>query len=91
MKGLLDLLGLDLANLINTKKVQGVSTDKDDLILNPQEILPPPHIRGAVTAVRLQGNEIVQVFGTQEASSFAAKQPETIWRITAATSGSGSW
>ena len=75
VKGLLDLLGLDLANLINTKKVQGVSTDKDDLILNPQEILPPPHIRGAVTAVRLQGNEIVQVFGTLEASSFAAKQP----------------
>ncbi len=75
VKGLLDLLGLDLANLINTKKVQGVSTDKDDLILNPQEILPPPHIRGAVTAVRLQGNEIVQVFGTLEASNFAAKQP----------------
>lgn len=75
VKGLLDLMGLDLANLINTKKVQGVSSDKDDLILNPQEILPPPHIRGAVTAVRLQGNEIIQVFGTLQASNFAAKQP----------------
>lgn len=75
VKGMLDLLGLDLAKLINTKKVQGVSADKDDLILNPQEILPPPHIHGNVSAVRLQGNEIVQVFGSKQDSNFAAKQP----------------
>ena len=74
VKGLLDLLGVDLANLINTRKVQGVSVDKDDLILDPQEILPPPHIRGKVTTVRLQGNEIVQVFGTAQRSNFAAEE-----------------
>ncbi len=74
MKGLLDLLGVDLANLINTRKVQGVAVDKDDLILDPQLILPPPHIRGNVTAVRLQGNDIVQIFGTPQASNFAAKE-----------------
>jgi len=74
LKGILDLLGVDLAKLINTKKIQGLSADKDDLILNPQEILPPPHIHGNVTAVRLQGNDIVQVFGTPQASNFAAKQ-----------------
>jgi hypothetical protein len=74
VKGVLDLLGLDLAKLINAKKVQGVSADKDDLILNPQEILPPPRIHGDVTAVRLQGNEIVQVFGKAQAPNFAAKQ-----------------
>jgi hypothetical protein len=74
VKGLLDLLGVDLANLINTRKVQGVFVDKDDLILDPQEILPPPHIRGKVTTVRLQGNEIVQVFGTAQRSNFAAEE-----------------
>ena len=74
VKGLLDLMGVSLANLINTKKVQGVSVDKDDLILNPQEILPPPQIRGNVTAVRLQGNDIVQTFGTPPGVNFAAKQ-----------------
>ena len=74
VKGLLDLLGVDLANLINTRKVQGVAVDKDDLILDPQLILPPPHIRGRVTAVRLQGNDIVQVFGTPQGSNFAAKE-----------------
>ncbi len=75
VKGLLDLLGLDLARLINTKKVHGITAEKDDLILDPEEILPPPRIRGKVTAVRVQGNEIVQVFGSLQASNFAAKQP----------------
>jgi hypothetical protein len=74
VKGLMDLLGLDLAKLINTKKVQGVAAEKDDLILDPAQILPPPKIQGKVTAVRLQGNEVVQVFGSLQASNFAAKQ-----------------
>jgi hypothetical protein len=74
IKGLLDLLGINLANLINTRKVQGLSIDKDDLILNPEEIFPPPHIRGRLSAIRLQGTEIVQVFGTARAPTFAASQ-----------------
>jgi hypothetical protein len=75
VKGLLDLVGLDLAKLISTKGIPGVSIDKNDLLLNPEEILPPPHIHGSVSAVRLQGDEIVQVFGTAQGSNFAAKQP----------------
>ena len=74
LKGLLDLLGIDIARLIDTKKVQGISVDKDDLILNPEQILPAPHIQGKVTAVRVQGNDIVQVFGTTQPSTFASRQ-----------------
>jgi hypothetical protein len=75
VKGLLDLLGIDLARLINTNKVHGVTIDKDDLILDPEQILPPPHVHGKVTAVRIQGSDIVQVFGKPQASNFAARQP----------------
>jgi hypothetical protein len=74
MKGLMDLVGIDLARLINTKKIDGISADKDDLILNPEQVFPPPHIHGQITAVHVQGNEIVQVFGSLRASSAAAKQ-----------------
>lgn len=74
VKGLLDLLGVDITGMINTKKIEGISADKDDLILNPEQILPPPHIQGRVTAVRLQGNDIVQVFGKAPGQSVAANQ-----------------
>lgn len=75
VKGLMDLLGIDIARVIDTHKVHGVSVEKDDLILNPEEILPPPHIRGKVTSIQIRGNDIVQIFGVPQASNFAAKQP----------------
>src|SRR5882757_1940048 len=50
VKGLMDLLGLKLADLINTKRVAGVRVDGDSLFLDPQQILPPPHIQGWVTS-----------------------------------------
>jgi len=70
VKGLIDLLGLDIAALINTNKVRGVAVEKDDLLLDPQEILPLPRIQGKVTAVRVQGNEIVETFGAKQDSNF---------------------
>jgi hypothetical protein len=74
VKGLLDLLGLDISKLINAKKVSGVTVDKDDVILDPEQILPPPRIQGKVTAIRIQGNGIVQIFGSPQNTNFAARQ-----------------
>jgi hypothetical protein len=64
VKGLMDLFGLKIADLIKTEKVRGVAVDKDDIILDPAQVLPPPHIEGRLTAIRLVGNSIVQSFGT---------------------------
>lgn len=63
MKGLFDLLGIKISNLVKTGKMQGLQAEKDDLIFDPGALLPPPRIRGQITAVRLEGNNIVQVFG----------------------------
>jgi hypothetical protein len=71
VKGLMDLFGLDIADLIKTGKVRGVKVEKDNLILDPGEILPPPRISGQVTAIRLEGNNIVQIFGAPQKYSWA--------------------
>ncbi|MGB9123282.1 MAG: hypothetical protein WCE73_21885 [Candidatus Angelobacter sp.] len=63
VKGLMDLFGIDIADLIKNGKVRGVQVEKDDLILDPQEILPPPKISGKITDIHLEGNNIVQIFG----------------------------
>src|SRR5579864_1910292 len=62
----MDLLGVDVADLIKTGKVRGVEVEKDDLILDPALILPPPHISGRVTSVRLENGNVVQVLGDPE-------------------------
>lgn len=74
VKGILDLLGIDLAKLINTNKVRGVAMEKNDMLLDPEQILPPPRIEGKLTAVRLAGNDIVETFGTPQTKNFAATQ-----------------
>jgi hypothetical protein len=74
VKGLMDLLGLTSAQLINTDKVRGVRLEGDDLILDPTLLLPPPHIAGRVTAVRIAGEHIIQVFGHQPKAE-AVPQP----------------
>jgi hypothetical protein len=66
VKGLMDLFGLDLADLIKTGKIRGVQVEKDDVILDPSQIFPPPHIAGKITDIRLQGDYIVQIFGSPQ-------------------------
>lgn len=63
VKGLMDLFGIDLGGLIKQGKVPGVRAEEDDLILDLEQILPPPHIEGKVVSVRIDGDKIIQVFG----------------------------
>ena len=68
LKGLLDLLGLEMADLINTKKIHGIRSEGNDLILDTEKVLPPPHIQGKISSVSVQGDNIVETIGTPEES-----------------------
>ena len=68
VKGMMDLFGVKLTNLINTKQVKGVTTEKDDLILDPEQILPPPQIRGKLTSINAENGQLTQVFGNGNAN-----------------------
>ncbi len=63
VKGLMDLIGVDIDNLISTKKIQGVTVDKDDLLLDPDVIFPPPKIQGRLTSIRLGAGSLSLQFG----------------------------
>jgi hypothetical protein len=67
VKGLMGLFGIGLGGLIKEGKVPGVQAQEDDLILDLQQILPPPHIEGKVVSVRIEGEKIIQVFGDPDA------------------------
>jgi hypothetical protein len=71
-KGLLHLFGEDLSKLVNVNEARGVRIEGDDILLFPGRMLPPPHIRGRVAAVRVEGDSIVQVF---EGPAAAALRP----------------
>lgn len=63
VKKLLDLFDVELSELIKPQEGKGVKVIGDDLFLDPERLLPPPRIQGRVTAVRLEPDRIVQIFG----------------------------
>ncbi|MEA2562338.1 MAG: hypothetical protein QOH06_3842 [Acidobacteriota bacterium] len=63
VKGLLDLFDVELEEMVKTRESRGVRIDENDFILDPEKLLPPPRITGRVTAVRIEGDRIIQTFG----------------------------
>jgi hypothetical protein len=61
-KGLLDLLGLELDDVMDIRKRRGVEVQDNDIIIAAGQVLPPPEIAGRLAKVTLIGNSLVQVF-----------------------------
>jgi hypothetical protein len=63
VKGLFKMFGVDMAKLINTKHARGIQVNDNDVILDALQALPPPKMRGKMTAVWVQGDDIILLFG----------------------------
>jgi hypothetical protein len=74
--GLMRAFGLSLEKLLDLSKAKGVSVKGNDLFLDPTRLLPPPLIEGRLTAVRVEGDELVQTFGTRSAAN-VPRPPDT--------------
>jgi hypothetical protein len=59
VKGLLDLLGLDVADLMKMPAGSGIRAEGDDLLLDPTALLPPPRMDGRVQTAAVNGNRLV--------------------------------
>jgi len=73
VKGLMKVLGLEMDDMLKVEPGHGLTVDDNDFIIDPQTMLPPPHLQGRVTAVRIEGNEVVQVFGDGPPAGTAAR------------------
>ena len=64
IKPLMKLFSVEMDDMLKVEPGHGVWVDDNDLILDPQLMLPPPHIRGKITEVHVEGDTLVQTFGT---------------------------
>lgn len=64
IKGLMHLIGENLSKIVKIHEDRGVVMEGDDIIMRPEQMLPAPHIRGRVSAVRISGHAIRLVFGS---------------------------
>jgi hypothetical protein len=63
--GLMKFFGLHLDKLLKLKRGRGVRIQKDDFLLSPAALLPPPTVTGRVGAIEVKDSEIVQIFQPQ--------------------------
>ena len=66
---LMRAFGLSLQKILDLSKAKGVTVKGNDLFLDPLRILPPPAIEGHATAIRVEGDQLVQTFGTPAAAT----------------------
>jgi hypothetical protein len=62
-KRVLDFFGLELERLVKVNAATGVTIEGDDLLLDPQRLLPPPRIKGRLTRTWIENGRVVQQFG----------------------------
>ena len=67
-KGVLDFLGIKLSSVAQPQKQSRFRIEGDDIILPITALFPPPRISGKLTAVRIEGDALVQVFGPPNAA-----------------------
>jgi hypothetical protein len=80
---LLKAFGLALDDLVKVEPGRGVSVDRNDLLLDPARLLPPPAMHGTITAVRIEHDMMVQVFGSGDPQSLsppATAKNHIYWR-----------
>ncbi len=65
VKGVLGIFGVKVADLVDAKGAKGVTVEGNNLILDIEQLLPPPRKRGKISKVEVSGNELLLTFGTQ--------------------------
>jgi hypothetical protein len=63
VEGLMKTFGVTLEKSLHLKEDRGLSIDKNDLLLDPAKMLPPPRISGRLRAIELEPDRLVQHFG----------------------------
>lgn len=76
-KGVLDAFGIKLASVAQPQKTSRFSIQGDDVILPINALFPPPRVTGRLTSVRIEGSDLVQVFGNANAATPPPPTPST--------------
>ncbi|HEU5219190.1 MAG TPA: hypothetical protein VFU23_11055 [Gemmatimonadales bacterium] len=77
-RGLMRFFGLSLEELARVDPRRGVRIEGNDFLIDPTAVLPPPRVRGRVTALSIGNGRLHQVFGNPaKADSGRLVRPDT--------------
>ena len=85
LKGLLGGLHVSLSDLIQPKGIPGVEISGNEIFFDTVKLLPPPHIHGQLTKVRVVTPDIEEVFGSADDAAARVEQWRNFLRLNDGT------
>lgn len=85
MKGLFGAFHLQLSDLVHSTKVPGIDVSGDDIIFNTQLLVPPPHIHGQITSVRVNPPDVEVIYGGSRNDEAHLAQWHNFMKLTGGT------
>lgn len=65
-KGLLGDFHVTIADLFHPQGIPGIQVSGNDIFFDTQTLLPPPHIRGQLTSVRIVNPDLEEIYGNAQ-------------------------
>jgi hypothetical protein len=84
-KGLLGGLHITISDLFKPQGIPGIQVAGNDVFLDTLKLLPPPHIHGQLTKVRVATPDIEEVFGNAEDAATRVEQWRNFLRLNDGT------
>jgi len=76
VRRVMNLFNIELENMVKVRPGRGVTIDKDDFLLAPELLLPPPHIKSRVKSVQVVNGQVIQ--------TMVSRTPRTVPRLNPA-------
>jgi len=85
LKGLLGGLHISVSDLFNPKGLAGIEVSNNDIFFDTFKLLPPPHIHGQVSKVRVVTPDIEEVYGNAQEEVTRVEQWRNFLRLSDGT------
>jgi hypothetical protein len=85
LKGLLGGLNISVSDLFHPKGIPGIEVSGNDVFFDTLKLLPPPHLHGQLTKVRVVTPDIEEVFGNAEDAVTRVEQWRNFLRLSDGT------
>jgi hypothetical protein len=66
LKGLLGGFHIDVSDLFHPRVIPGIQVSGNDIFFDTHKLLPPPHIRGQLTSVRIVNPDLEEIYGNAQ-------------------------
>jgi hypothetical protein len=85
LKGLLGGFHISVSDMVKPKGIPGIEVSKNDIFFDTLKLLPPPHIHGQLTKVRVVSPDIEEVYGDAEEAASRREEWRNFLRLNEGT------